>query len=181
MHLIILDIFLSHFPKYIRVREYKIWLHCYIVIYSIMQKYTYICWIHTDAIIIKTPDDNDTGTNDARRKEDAGRLLYKIFYLSSLFVRFRKGLLKVCVWEVAGDRTLLKYFDPEVMAVSVVSFSFSMVAQPDPGVNSSVCWLSLLQRVYFRLPLYCLPSFSLISHCPQFVGLILPSNSHAVI
>ena len=67
------------------------------------------------------------------------------------------------------------------MAVSVVSFSFSLVAQPDPGVNSSVCWLSLLHRVSFRLPLYCLPSFSPISHCPQFVGLILPSNSHAVI
>ena len=47
-----------------------------------MQKYTYICWIHTDAIIIKTPDDKDTGINDARRKEDAERLLYKIFYLS---------------------------------------------------------------------------------------------------
>ena len=47
-----------------------------------MQKYTYICWIHTDAIIIKTPDDKDTGINDACRKEDAGRLLYKIFYLS---------------------------------------------------------------------------------------------------
>ena len=64
--------------------------YCYIVIYSIMQKYTYICWIHTDAIIIKTPDDNDTGTNDARRKEDAGRLLYKIFYLSSLFLSFER-------------------------------------------------------------------------------------------
>ena len=34
------------------------------------------------------------------------------------------------MWEGAGDRTLLKYFDPEVMAVSVVSFSFSMAAQP---------------------------------------------------
>ena len=67
------------------------------------------------------------------------------------------------------------------MAVSVVSFSFSMVAQADPEVNYSVCWLSLLHRVYFRLPLYCLPSFSPISHCSQFVGLILPSNSHAVI
>ena len=50
-----------------------------------MQKYTYICWIHTDAIIIKTPDDKDAVINDAR-KEDAGRLLYKIFYLTSLFV-----------------------------------------------------------------------------------------------
>ena len=55
-----------------------------------IQKYTYICWIHTDAIIIKTPDDNDTGTNDARKKEDAGRLLYKIFYLTSLFVSFER-------------------------------------------------------------------------------------------
>ena len=52
--------------------------------------YIYICWIHTDAIIIKTPDDNDTGTNDARRKEDAGRLLYKIFYLTYLFVCFER-------------------------------------------------------------------------------------------
>ena len=34
--------------------------------------------------------------------------------------------------------TLLKYFDPKVMAVSVVSFSFFMAAQPDPGVNSCV-------------------------------------------
>ena len=55
-----------------------------------MQKYTYICWIHTDAIIFKTPDDNGTGTNDARRKEDAGRLLYKIFYFTSLFVSFER-------------------------------------------------------------------------------------------
>ena len=46
-----------------------------------MQKYTYICWIHTDAIIIKTPDDKDIVINDAAQK-DAGRLLYKIFYLS---------------------------------------------------------------------------------------------------
>ena len=55
-----------------------------------MQKYTYICWIHTDAIIIKTPDDKVARINDARRKEDAGRLIYKIFYLSSLFVSFER-------------------------------------------------------------------------------------------
>ena len=64
---------------------------CYIVIYCIMQKYTYICWIHTDAIIIKTPDDNDTGTNDA------GRLLYKISYLTSLFVSFERVVLSLRV------------------------------------------------------------------------------------
>ena len=43
-------------------------LICYIVICWFMQKYTYICWIHTDTIIIKTPDDKDTGINDAHRK-----------------------------------------------------------------------------------------------------------------
>ena len=74
------------------------------------------------------------------------------------------------------------------MAVSVVSFSFSMVAQPDPGVNFSVCWLSLLHA--FTSVFHC-------TACPpsrlsplarwtqltgtQLVGLILPSNSHALI
>ena len=33
-------------------------------------------------------------------------------YLSLYCKRVRKGLLKVCVWEGAGDRTELKYFDP---------------------------------------------------------------------
>ena len=69
-----------------------------------MQKYTYICWIHTDAIIIKTPDDNDTGTNDARRKEDAGRLPYKI--LPHIFIcKFRKGCSKfACERELETER-----------------------------------------------------------------------------
>ena len=62
---------------------------CYIVICWFMQKYTYICWIHTDAIIIKTPDDKVARTNDTH-KEDAGRLLYNIFYLTSLFVSFER-------------------------------------------------------------------------------------------
>ena len=45
-----------------------------------------------------------------------------------------------------------------------------------PGVHSAGCWLSLLQLVLLRPQLYSnvLPSV-------QFVGLILPSNSHAVI
>ena len=51
--------------------------------------YIYICWIHTDTIIIKTHDDKVARINDAR-KEDAGRLLYKIFYLTSLFVSFER-------------------------------------------------------------------------------------------
>ena len=93
-----------------------------------MQKYTYIGWIHTDAIIIKTPDDKVARINDAH-KEDAGRLLYNIFYLTSLFVSFERVVPSLRVRERAGDRTLLKYFDPKVMAVSVVSFSFFHGAQ----------------------------------------------------
>ena len=130
--------------------------YAYIHIYMFMQH-------HNDTIIDRhtmIKSQNKRHTQERRRRKTS---LWNILPLT-LFVRFRKGLLKVCVWEVAGDRTLLKYFDPDFVAVSVVSFSFSMVAQPDPGVNSSVCWLSLLHRVYFRLPLYCLPSFSPISH-----------------
>ena len=46
-----------------------------------MQKYKYICWIHTDAIIIKTPDDKVAGINDAHRQED-----FFITYLTSHFI-----------------------------------------------------------------------------------------------
>ena len=152
-----------------------------------MQKYTYICWIHTDAIIIKTPDDKVAVINDAHRKTQEDFFIK--YFTSHLYLWVSKGLFQVCVWERAGDRTLLKYFDPEVMAVSVVSFSFSMVAQPSTGVNSSVCWLSLLHRVYIRLQLCCLSSTILACLCSrwtqltgiQFVGLILPSNSHVLI
>ena len=77
-------------------------------------------------------------------------------------------MFQVCVWERAGDRTLLKYFDPEVMAVSVVSFS--MVAQPGH-------WLSLLHLVYHLNSTRLSP----LARWTQLVGLILPSNSHALI
>ena len=65
----------------------------------------------------------------------AGRKTQEDFFIkyftSHLYLEVSKGLFQVCVWEEAGDRPLLKYFDPEVMAVSVVSFSFSMVSQPE--------------------------------------------------
>ena len=79
-------------------------------------------------------------------------------------------MFQVCVWERAGDRTLLKYFDPKVMAVSVVSFSFSMIAQPEH-------WLSLLHLVYHLNSTRLSP----LARWTQLVGLILPSNSHALI
>ena len=53
---------------------------CYIVNCWFMQNYTYICWIHTDAMI----------NADAMIMTDAGRLLYKYIPLT-LFVRIQKG------------------------------------------------------------------------------------------
>ena len=50
-------------------------------------------------------DNSDKDTrNIRRRKEDAGRLLYKYIYLS-LYYKGSKGLFKGCMWEGAGDQT----------------------------------------------------------------------------
>ena len=71
----------------------------------------------------------------------------KIF-TSHFIARVRKGLLKVCVWEGAGDRTETAIFwPPTLMAVNVVSFSFSRCSTGGPGVHSAGCWLSLLHLI----------------------------------
>ena len=116
-------------------------------------------------------------TTHARKTQEDFFIKY---FTSHLYLLVSKGLFQVCVWEGTGDRTLLKYFDPEVMAVSVVSFSFSMVAQPEH-------WLSLLHLVYLlnSTRLSPLARWTQLTGTQlssvQFVGLILPSNSHAVI
>ena len=43
-----------------------------------------------------------------RTQED----FFNKIFTSNFIVRVRKRLLKVCVWEGAGDQTELKYFDP---------------------------------------------------------------------
>ena len=53
-----------------------------------MQKYTYICWIHTDAINKDAVTKTDAGINDA------GRNSLTIFYLS-LYCKVRKGCSRV--------------------------------------------------------------------------------------
>ena len=68
--------------------------------------------------------------------------LRKIF-TSHFIARVRKGLLKVCVWEGAGDRTELQYFDPHSYGRHVVSFLFSWC--PTGGLEShSAGWWPLL-------------------------------------
>ena len=52
-------------------------------------------------------------------------------FTSHFQTRVRKGLLKVCVWEGARDRTELKYFDPPLLWPSTLCLSRSPDAQPE--------------------------------------------------
>ena len=62
----------------------------------------------------------------------------------SLYCKGSKRLFKVLLWEGVGDRTELQYIDPTLMAISVVSFSFSWCSTGSPGAQlSAECWLSL--------------------------------------
>ena len=85
---------------------------------------------HNDTIINQTQED------------------FFIKICSSHFIaRVRKGLLKVCVWEGVGDWTEVKYFDPKLMAVNVVSFSFfwclaGALGSTLPGAGFLYCSLS---------------------------------------
>ena len=68
---------------------------------------------------------------------------------------------------------------PEVMAVNVVFFSFSMVAQPSTGFPYYISSPSstLLACLHWLVE----PNWPELNSSVQFVGLLLPSNSHAVI
>ena len=54
----------------------------------------------------------------------------KIF-TSHFIARVRKGLLKVCVWEGAGDRTETAIFWPPLLWPSTLCLSYSPDAQPE--------------------------------------------------
>ena len=84
--------------------------------------------------------------NDTIIKTDAGRLLYKNMYLS-LYCKGSKRLFGVCVWEGVGPNRNCNIFTPTLMAVSVVSFSFSRRSTGGPGAHSAGWWLSLLHLI----------------------------------
>ena len=77
-----------------------------------------ICCIHFDVM------------NNRRNNKDAGRLLYKYMYLS-LYCKGSKRLIKVCVWEGAGDRTKTVTFWPPLLWPSTLCLSRSPDAQPE--------------------------------------------------
>ena len=68
---------------------------------------------------------------------DERRFLWQNMYLS-LYCKGSKRLFDVLWWEGAGDRTKLQHFDPTLMAVGVVFFSFSRAAQPEAQGPSSL-------------------------------------------
>ena len=91
-----------------------------------MHIYTYICWIHTDAM--KT---------DAMIKTQ-GDFFNKIF-TSHFIARVRKGCVGFyCERELEIEHNY-NILTPKLMAVSVVSFSFFRAAQPE--ALGPLCWV----------------------------------------
>ena len=118
-----------------------------------MQKYTYLCWIHTDTM------------NNRRRKTSLAK-----YIPLTLFVRVRKGLIKVCVSEGVGDRTELKYFDPKL---SRCVFLVLLMLNRGSGVHSAGCWFSLLHLI----SIFSGPQFI---RAPSPFGLVWLSLPHLV-
>ena len=69
-------------------------LHCHLLIHAEIHIYILDKYWHNDKRRIK----------EGSRKEDTRRLLYNYIYLS-LYCKVRKGCLRVCMWEDAGDQT----------------------------------------------------------------------------
>ena len=84
--------------------------------------------------MIKTPEQT---THEGRKAQED----FFIKYFTSHFIcKVSKSVTQSLRVRGSWRPNIMKYFDPEVMPVSVVSFSFSMAAQP-------AHWLSLLNLV----------------------------------
>ena len=101
-----------------------------------MQKYTYIYWIHTDAI-----------NKDARRKDFFNNIL-----LLTLFVRVRKGCSRVACERELETEHKLQYFDPTVMTVTLCLSCSLRLPNRGPRAHSAGCWLSSLHLSIFSGP-----------------------------
>ena len=86
---------------------------CYILICRFMHIYTYICWIHSNAM----------------NKRQVKTSLTK--YTSQFICKGSKRLLKVCMWEGAGDRTETSIFWPPLLWPATLCLSRSPDAQPE--------------------------------------------------
>ena len=70
---------------------------------------------------------------------------------SHFIVRVRKGLLNVCVWEGAGDRTELQYSDPHSYGRQRCVFLVLLMLNRRP--RGPVCWvMAFFTAFYQQLP-----------------------------
>ena len=85
--------------------------------------------------------------NDTINKQTQEDFFNKIC-ISHLIARVRKGYSRFAVWEGVGDRRETAIFwPPPLMAVNVVSFSFSRCSTGGPEAHSAWWWLSLLHFI----------------------------------
>ena len=107
-------------------------LNWLLMLYSHMQIHIYIYTQHH---------------NDTINKQTSEDFFRKIFVPLTLFVRVRKGCVGFYLERELETEQKLQYFDPTLMAVSVVSFSFSICSTGGPGAHSTGWWLSLLHLI----------------------------------
>ena len=139
---------------YIYIYTYiYIQLYCHLLIHA--EIYICIYWIHTDAMI-----------NDARRKTSLTK------YLPLTLLQGFERVVQCLHVRGSWRPNIREYFDPKVMAISVVSFSFSMAAQPEPW--SSLSWV-------LAFPTTLVLSVCNCTACPQLYSpLCLLFNSSAL-
>ena len=108
-----------------------------------MQKYTYICWIHTDAMNNRRRQDKKKKQWQRQTQED----FFIIIFTSHFIARVRKGCSRfACERELETEHEL-SYFDPTVMTVTLcLSCSLGLLNRR-PRAHSVGCWLRLLHLI----------------------------------
>ena len=96
-----------------------------------------------DTVLLYCHQKHHNDTINEQTQED----FFNKIYTSHFIVSVRKGLFKVCVWEGAGDRTELQYFDPHSYGRQRCVFLVSTCSTGRPGAHSAEWWLSLLHLI----------------------------------
>ena len=111
--------------------------------------------------------------NDTIIKTQEGFFI-KIYVPLTLFVRVRKGLLKVCVWEGVWDRTETAIFWPLLLWPSTLCLSRSSDAQPE-ALGSTLLGAGFLYCILSATSL--VPKLNRGSRGPPRPGVAFPTTS----
>ena len=182
-------LFYAKFVFSIIVSNYKWYKMCCIVICWFMQKYTHIYWVNTDTMIndaSRKTQEEDTGRNDAGRKEDARR------------IKMQEGRHKKTSSEKYSPLTLLQGFErlacermleterklhiltPLLWPSRCVFIVLLMLGSTPSGLSEGplgLVWPSLPHLVSNRLGV-CWQLLWGFSECP--LGRVWPSLPHLV-